>query len=72
MGDAQLREIARLLVKEVRANITIDWTLKEAVRAKLRTVVRRILRRVGYPPDKQEGATITILQQAEQLAAAWA
>jgi type I restriction enzyme R subunit len=67
LGDDALREIARELTDTVRRNATIDWTLKESVRARLRTMVRRILRRHGYPPDKQEQATKTVLAQAEQL-----
>jgi len=66
-----LREIARTLVAQVKQNTTIDWTLKESVRAKLRTIVKRVLRRYGYPPDKQEQATTIILRQAELLAASW-
>jgi len=67
LGDETLRTIARELVDTVRRNVTIDWTVKESVRAKLRTVVKRILRKHGYPPDKQEQATVTVLQQAELL-----
>lgn len=67
MGDDVLREIARELTETVRHNASIDWTLKESVRARLRAMVRRILRRHGYPPDKQEQATKTVLAQAEQL-----
>mgnify|MGYP002336043444 CR=1 FL=1 len=67
MGDEVLRAIAQELADTVRRNATIDWTLKETVRARLRTMVRRILRRHGYPPDKQERATQTVLAQAEQL-----
>lgn len=67
MGDDALREIARELTESVRRNATIDWTLKESVRARLRAMVRRILRRHGYPPDKQEQATRTVLRQAEKL-----
>ena len=52
----------------MKRNVAIDWTVKESVRAKLRTVVKRILRKHGYPPDKQEAATKTVLQQAELLA----
>lgn len=55
----------------VRRNTTIDWAEKESVRAKLRLMVKRILRRYGYPPDKQEKATRTVLEQAELLSAAW-
>ena len=72
LGDETLRAIACELVETVRNNVTIDWTMRENVRAKLRTMVRRILRRHGYPPDKQEKATKTVLEQAEALSAAWA
>jgi len=54
------------------ANVTIDWTVKESVRAKLRVLVKRILRKHGYPPDKQEQATATVLEQAELLCEGWA
>jgi len=67
LGDETLRTIARELVDTVRRNVAIDWTVKESVRARLRTTVKRVLRRHGYPPDKQEQATITVLQQAELL-----
>lgn len=69
LGDATLRDIARELVESVRANTSIDWTIKESVRAKLRVIVKRILRKYGYPPDKQEKATQTVLEQAELLCA---
>jgi type I restriction enzyme R subunit len=72
LGDATLRAIAQELVRTVRANVTIDWTLRENVRAQLRVVVKRILRKHGYPPDKQEQATQTVLEQAEVLSVAWA
>ena len=72
LGDDTLRAIARELVETVRSNVTIDWTLRENVRAFLRTRVRRILRKNGYPPDKQEKATQTVLEQAEVLSASWA
>jgi type I restriction enzyme R subunit len=72
LGDDTLRNIARELVENVRRNATIDWTIKESVRAKLRTIVKRILRKYGYPPDKQEKATKTVLEQAEFLSAEWA
>ena len=71
LGDATLRMIAQELVETVRDNVTIDWTLRENVRARLRVVVRRILNRHGYPPDKQEKATLTVLEQAEVLSAEW-
>ena len=60
------------LVQTVKRNVTIDWTVKETVRAKLRIMVKRILRKYGYPPDKQEKATDTVLKQAELLCADWA
>ena len=72
LGDETLRTIARELVETVRRNVTIDWTLRENVRAQLRVLVKRILRKHGYPPDKQEKATRTVLEQAEVLSAGWA
>ncbi|NPV57869.1 MAG: HsdR family type I site-specific deoxyribonuclease, partial [Anaerolineae bacterium] len=72
LGDETLKEIARELVETVRKNVTIDWTVREAVRAKLRVMVKRILRKHGYPPDKQEKATQTVLEQAEVIARDWA
>ena len=72
LGDETLRAIARELVETVRGNVTIDWTLREDVRANLRRLVKRTLRRHGYPPDKQEKATRTVLEQAEVLSADWA
>ena len=72
IGDEILRNMARELVETVRRNTTIDWTVKENVRAKLRTMVKRILRKYGYPPDKQEKATVTVLEQAELLGKDWA
>ena len=72
LGDETLRGIARELVETVRNNVTIDWTLRENVRAHLRRLVRRVLRKHGYPPDKQESATRTVLEQAEALSAGWA
>src|SRR5437870_111848 len=65
LGEPTLKMIARELVATVRKNATIDWTLRENVRAQMRVLVRRILRRHGYPPDKQEQATRTVLEQAE-------
>jgi type I restriction enzyme R subunit len=72
LGDEALRTIARELVERVRSSVTIDWTLRENVRAQLRVLVKRILRRYGYPPDLQEKATQTVLEQAEVLSAGWA
>ena len=72
LGDETLCGIARELVETVRRNVTIDWTLRENVRANLRVLVKRVLRKHGYPPDKQEKATRTVLEQAEALSADWA
>ena len=72
LGDETLRAIARELVETVRKNVTIDWTLRENVRAQLRVLVKRILRKYGYPPDKQEKATQTVLEQAALLSGEWA
>jgi type I restriction enzyme R subunit len=71
LGDATLRTIARDLVKAVRNNLSIDWTMRENVRANLRVIIKRILRKHGYPPDKQERATATVLEQLEALSRAW-
>jgi len=72
LGDDTLKLIAQELVKTIRNSVTIDWTEREAVRAKIRVAVKRIPRRYGYPPDKQERATQTVLKQAELLCADWA
>jgi type I restriction enzyme R subunit len=72
LGDDTLKDIAKELVRMVHENATIDWTVKENVRAKLRVMVRRTLRKYGYPPDKQEKATQTVLEQAEVIAKDWA
>jgi type I restriction enzyme R subunit len=72
LGEPTLATIARELVKTVRQNVTIDWTLRENVRAQLRVLVKRILRKHGYPPDKQESAVQTVLEQAALLSDMWA
>ncbi len=72
LGDETLRDIARELVATVKANVTIDWTVRENVQAHLRVLVKRCLRKHGYPPDKQAKATITVLEQAEVLSEHWA
>ena len=72
LGEPTLVHIARELVETVKKNVTIDWTMRENVRAQLRVIVKRILRKYGYPPDKQEKATQTVLEQAELLTEAWA
>lgn len=71
LGDDTLRIIAQELVRRVRENVSIDWTVKESVRAKIRLIVKKILNKYGYPPDKQEKATQTVLQQAEMLCKDW-
>jgi type I restriction enzyme R subunit len=71
LGDEILREIAIELVKIIRSNITIDWTLRENVQAKLRVAVKRVLRKYGYPPDKQKLAVNTVLEQANRICEGW-
>jgi type I restriction enzyme, R subunit len=71
-GDKTLKTMARELVETVRKNTAIDWTVRENVRAHLHVLVKRILRKYGYPPDKQEKATVAVLEQAEVLSANWA
>jgi type I restriction enzyme R subunit len=72
LGEPTLAGIARELVATVKKNVTIDWTLRENVRAQLRVIVKRILRKYGYPPDKQEKATQLVLEQAALLSTDWA
>jgi type I restriction enzyme, R subunit len=72
LGEPTLKTIARELVDTVRRNTTIDWTVRENIRANRRVLVKRILRKYGYAPDKQEKATLTVLEQAEVLSANWA
>jgi type I restriction enzyme R subunit len=72
LGEPELLAIARELTETVRKNVTIDWTVRENVRAQLRVLVKRILRKHGYPPDKQAKATQTVLEQAEVLSEGWA
>ena len=72
MGDETLSFLARELVQTVRNNVTIDWTIRETTRAKLRVLVRRMLRKYGYPPDLQVKAIQTVLEQAEVLSEGWA
>jgi type I restriction enzyme R subunit len=71
LGATSLREIAKQLVETVRKNVSIDWTVKETVRAELRLYVKRILKDRSYPPSGQDAATQTVLQQAELLCAGW-
>ncbi|MBL7873918.1 MAG: type I restriction endonuclease subunit R [Cyclobacteriaceae bacterium] len=71
LGDDTLKEIAREIADKVRANATIDWTIRESARAKLMVLVKRTLSKYGYPPDKQQKAIDTVLKQAELLANFW-
>jgi type I restriction enzyme R subunit len=72
MGDEKLKVIAAELITQVRKSVTIDWTLRESARAKIKVMVKRILSRYGYPPDLQDEAVKTVLAQAELLCADWA
>lgn len=72
LGDETLLFIARDLVEAVRKSVTIDWTMRENVRAQMRVIIKRILRRYGYPPDRQARATELVLEQAEVLCRDWA
>ena len=71
LGDDKLKLIAQELVKAVKGNLTIDWSVRENVRANMRVIIKRILNKYGYPPDKRLQATETILSQAESLCAEW-
>jgi type I restriction enzyme R subunit len=71
MGDDKLRVIAHELLMSLRENVTVDWAHRESARARMRVLVKRILRKYGYPPDLQDAAVQTVLQQAEALTALW-
>ena len=71
MGDDKLKLIAAELITQVKKSVTIDWTLREGARAKIKVMVKRILNKHGYPPDLQEEAVKTVLAQAELLCAEW-
>ena len=71
LGDDTLKKIAQELVMMLRKNTSIDWTLKESVRAKLRVYVKKLLNKYKYPPDRQDQATKTVLEQAEILCKDW-
>ena len=68
MQQDKLRELAVILTERVKQNTSIDWTIKESVRAKLKVIIKRTLRRYGYPPDMQKLATETVMKQAEEIA----
>jgi type I restriction enzyme R subunit len=72
LGDDTLKLIAHELVEAVQKSVSIDWKYRDNARAKIRVIVKRILKKHGYPPDKQEQATQTVLEQAEVLCDAWA
>ena len=72
LSDETMKKIAHELTESLRQNISVDWSARESVRAKLRLMVKRILRKYKYPPDKQESAVELVLQQAESLGDAWA
>ncbi|KTC77984.1 type I restriction endonuclease subunit R [Legionella brunensis] len=71
LGDETLKKIAHELTENLRRNVSVDWSVRESVRAKLRLMVKRILRKYKYPPDKQEEAVELVLRQAESLSMAW-
>jgi len=71
MGDAKLRVIAHELLVSLRDNVSVDWAHRESARARMRVLVKRILRKYGYPPDLQDAAVQTVLQQAEALCQDW-
>ena len=71
MGDDNLKLIAAELITQVKKSVTIDWTLRESKRARIKVMVKRILNKHGYPPDLQEEAVKTVLAQAELLCAEW-
>ena len=72
LGDEILKKIAQELTESLRKNITVDWSKRESIRAKLRILVKRILRKYKYPPDQAEGAIDIVLRQAQELGEAWA
>ncbi len=72
MGEAALRVIAHELITIIRGNVTVDWMHRDSARANIRRLVRRLLRKYGYPPDLQDAAVQNVLQQAEALSAEWA
>ena len=72
MGNDALKVIAHELLSSLKSNITVDWAHRESARARMRVLVKRILRHHGYPPDLQNAAVQTVLQQAEALSAQWA
>ena len=72
MGDPKLRIVAQELVTAMRKNTSVDWTIRESVRARIRVVVKKILKTHGFPPDLQDAAVKLVLEQAETLCRDWA
>ena len=72
MGEPTLRVIAHELVASIKSSVSVDWMHREAARARIRVLVKRLLRKYGYPPDLQDAAVQNVLQQAEALSADWA
>ena len=71
MGDEQLKVIAHELLISLRENVTVDWAHRDSARARMRVLVKRILRKHGFPPDLQDAAVQTVLKQAEALSSGW-
>lgn len=71
LQDETLKKIAQVLTQSLRDNLTVDWSERESVRAKLRLMVKRVLKKYKYPPDQQDGAVQLILEQAQALGEAW-
>lgn len=72
MGNDKFKVLATELITQIRKSVTIDWTLREGARAKIRVMVKRILNKYGYPPDLQAEAVKMVLMQAELLCREWA
>ena len=72
LGDETLKKIAHELTEKLRASTTIDWQVRDNVRARIRNMIRRLLKKYKYPPDRQAEAIDLILRQAEKLSCAWA
>lgn len=71
MGDDKLKLIAHELLVSLRENVSVDWAHRDSARARMRVLVKRILRKYGFPPDLQDAAVQTVLQQAEALSSGW-
>ena len=71
IGDDNLKVIAHELLVSLKSNVSVDWAHRDSARARMRVLVKRILRKYGYPPDLQDAAVQTVLQQAEALSSGW-